>query len=259
MKITFLGTSHGITEKDRYTSSTLIEAGGKYYLVDAGAPIMKLLQEVDVPFTSLGDIFITHSHGDHYMGLVEFTNQIESFGQFDGVKVMIHAPELFPYDAMRTFLFGDHFDIRKLGGSRKDGAEEANRVLCEKYSEGKIFDDGNITVTAYKTRHYQDSHSLLIEGEGKRILFTGDLRHDFLDFPYDACKEGLDLVVMEGAHSLINSDVAIETFRKIKTKRMIINHIYTVRNTYEMVGEAAERLADLYPITVAEDGDAIEL
>lgn len=33
MRITFLGTSHGITERDRFTSSTLISIGEKNYLI----------------------------------------------------------------------------------------------------------------------------------------------------------------------------------------------------------------------------------
>ena len=39
MKITFLGTSHGIPEADRVLSSAMIEVGDNIYLVDAGAPI----------------------------------------------------------------------------------------------------------------------------------------------------------------------------------------------------------------------------
>ena len=38
MKISFLGTSHGITEKNQFCSSALVSTGGKHYLVDAGAP-----------------------------------------------------------------------------------------------------------------------------------------------------------------------------------------------------------------------------
>jgi len=39
MKITFLGTSHGYAEKNRFTSSTLIETAGHSYILDAGAPV----------------------------------------------------------------------------------------------------------------------------------------------------------------------------------------------------------------------------
>ena len=258
MKITFLGTSHGITEKDRFTSSTLISVAGKNYLIDAGAPIMKLLQEQDVGFDTLGGIFITHSHPDHYMGLIEFTHQIEAFARFKGIKVKITAPELFPFEQMQRFLFGEEgFNIKKLGGSRDLSEGTEPRVSCEKYTAGKIFDDGTLKITAFKTKHFNDSHSLLVETEGKRILFSGDLRHDLIDFPFEATDPGVDLVIMEAAHSLFDSETAINAFKKINTKRMLVNHIYVVRNTPEMVATAAAAVD--YPITIANDNDVYEL
>ena len=43
MKITFLGTSHGVPAKDRFCSSIMLESGGSFYFIDAGAPVMDLL------------------------------------------------------------------------------------------------------------------------------------------------------------------------------------------------------------------------
>ncbi len=260
MKITFLGTSHGITEKDRFTSSTLISTGGRYYLIDAGAPIMKLLQVFDVPFSALGDIFITHSHADHYLGAVEFVNQIESFSQFDGVKVTIHGPELFPYTAMREFLFGGgDLHSHKLGGNRHETSDASERISFEKYSEGEIFNDGAIKVTAYKTKHFTDSHALLIEAEGKRVLFTGDLRHDLLDFPHAAVGSGLDLLVMEGAHADLAKSSILSILSGVNTKGMVINHIYEVKNPKESIEIVKSSLEDKFDVTAAYDGCSVEI
>ena len=258
MKITFLGTSHGITEKDRFTSATLLSVGNSNYLIDAGAPIMKLLQEQNVKFNTLSDIFITHSHGDHYLGLVEFINQMESFKQFSDVNVKIHGPELFPYEALRTFLFGDgSLHSFKLGGNRHETNDTTSRISFEKYSAGEIFNDGTIKVTAYKTKHFADSHSLLIETNGKKILFTGDLRHDLLDFPISAIEGGIDLLIMEGAHAKLSSEKIIEFFKNIKTKKMIINHIYYGMNSDEELQKLIDSLS--YPTKAAFDGYSIEV
>lgn len=260
MKITFLGTSHGITEADRFTSSTIISVGDKNYLIDAGAPIMKLLQVYGVKFDTLSDIFITHSHADHYIGLVEFVNQMESFRQFEGVSVTIHAPELFPYDAMRTFLFGGgDLQSHKLGGNRHECGKAESRISHKTYSEGEIFNDGTLKITAYKTRHFADSHSLLLEAEDKRILFTGDLRHDLSDFPYAALNERADLIVMEGAHQKLAEEPITEILKSLNTKRMIFNHIYHVFNSPEVFDELKVKLADKYPATPAHDGYSIEI
>ena len=39
MKITFLGTSHGYPEKGRVVSCTMVETGGKIYIIDAGSAV----------------------------------------------------------------------------------------------------------------------------------------------------------------------------------------------------------------------------
>lgn len=260
MKITFLGTSHGITEADRFTSSTLITVGDKNYLIDAGAPIMKLLQVYGVKFNTLSDIFITHSHADHYLGLVEFVNQMESFKQFEGVSVKIHGPELFPYEAMRTFLFGaGDLHSKNLGGNRHETDNKAERISFKNYSAGEIFNDGTLKITAYKTKHFADSHSLLVEAEGKRILFTGDMRHDLLDFPYDALTETADLIIMEGAHQRLASAPILEKLKALNVKRMIINHIYYGMNPDEDIEITKDELRDFYPVFAAYDGYSVEI
>ena len=63
MKVTFIGATHEVTG-----SCTLLENGGKYYLVDCG-----MEQGVDVfeniplpvPPTSIAAVFVTHAHIDH--------------------------------------------------------------------------------------------------------------------------------------------------------------------------------------------------
>ena len=260
MKITFLGTSHGITEKDRFTSSLAITVGNRNYLIDAGAPIMKLLQVYGIKFSTLSDIFITHSHKDHYIGLVEFVNQIEGFKQFDGVSVKIHGPELFPYDAMRTFLFGDgDLHAKAIGGDRHETDDKNSRISFERYSSGEIFNDGTLKVTAFKTKHFADSHSLLVEAEGKKILFTGDLRHDVLDFPHEAISGGVDLIVMEAAHSKLYSEPILNILKGLNTKRMLINHIYYGMNSDEQLDFVKSELAPLYPVTATYDGFELEM
>ena len=260
MKITFLGTSHGITEKDRFTSSTLITIGEKNYLIDAGAPIMRLLQVYGADFKSLSDVFITHSHADHYMGLLEFTHQIESFMQFDGVNVTVHAPELFPFAAMRKFLFGEgDLASSSLGGNRRGTKDSKQRIDCVNYSEGEIFNDGIIKVSAFKTMHYKDSHSLLIEAEGKKVLFTGDLRHDLLDFRWDATEGGVDLVVMEGAHQKLGTPEIIEKLKGVPTKTMLINHIYSVFNPESEIQKLTSAAKERFEVIPTYDGFSFEI
>ena len=234
MKITFLGTSHGITEADRFTSSILVTVGNKSYLIDAGAPITKLLKEKGVDLKSLSSIFITHAHQDHYIGLVEFTAQVELFNEFSGVNVTVYGPENLPFYEMKKFLFGSEGDIDfsvRRGGSRREFLPDGTRVKCEFYNDGAFFDDGTVKVSSIPTLHFPHSHAFLFEAEGKKILFTGDLRQDLKDFPEIAFREDIDLIVTEAAHPLLEAPDTVEIFKSLKTKKIFITHIYDKRNT----------------------------
>ena len=63
MKITFLGTSHGVPAANRFCSSYMIEAGNAVYLVDAGAPVADLVLRQGREITDVRAIFTTHIHG----------------------------------------------------------------------------------------------------------------------------------------------------------------------------------------------------
>ena len=70
MKITFLGTSHGVPLASRYCSSTLVECGDNAYLIDGGAPVADLLIRYGIPYEKLRGVFVTHMHSDHTFGLL---------------------------------------------------------------------------------------------------------------------------------------------------------------------------------------------
>ena len=74
MKITFLGTSHGVPSAERYCSCTMIEVGGATYFIDCGAPLIDLLIRRGTDLNSIRAIFTTHMHGDHVNGLTAFAD-----------------------------------------------------------------------------------------------------------------------------------------------------------------------------------------
>ena len=257
MKITFLGTSHGITEPTRFTSSILLSVKDKRYLIDAGAPIMKLLGEKGVDLKALSSIFITHAHQDHYIGLVEFTAQVELFNEFSGVNVTVYGPENLPFYEMKKFLFGSEGDIDfsvRRGGSRREFLPDGTRIKFEPYGDGEFFDDGTLKLTSIPTLHFPHSHAFLAEAEGKRILFTGDLRHDLKDFPKIAFEEELDLIVTEAAHPLLSSPEIIEVFRGVKTKKILITHVCEARNNADAIAALRSSLGQEKIVGAVFDG-----
>ena len=65
----FLGTSGSAPTAQRATSATLVRRGGDRLLVDCGEGTQRQLLRSDVGLVDLEDVFLTHFHADHYLGL----------------------------------------------------------------------------------------------------------------------------------------------------------------------------------------------
>ena len=71
MKLIMLGTGNAaVTEC--YNTCFVLSEQGRYFLVDAGGGnrILKILKDVHIPLTDIHDIFITHEHADHLLGVI---------------------------------------------------------------------------------------------------------------------------------------------------------------------------------------------
>jgi len=66
MEITFLGSSNAFAAEGRYFSSFLVD--GKY-LFDAPPTLLPQIKQLHVPLTDIEVVFLTHHHGDHFMGM----------------------------------------------------------------------------------------------------------------------------------------------------------------------------------------------
>lgn len=71
MKLTILGTGNAMVTKC-YNTCFAIENDGHYFLVDGGGgnTIMKQLKNADIDWKEITDVFVTHKHVDHIMGII---------------------------------------------------------------------------------------------------------------------------------------------------------------------------------------------
>ncbi len=250
MKIKFLGTSHGVPETTRRCTSVLLEASGCHYLIDAGAPIADELTRAGVAFADIRAVFITHLHGDHVDGLVQFTDLCNWY--YRTAQPTFFTPDIAlknALDAWQTAIEGK--PLREY---------EWNEI-----QEGEIYADEAIRVTAIRTRH-QDidqpnyrrySYAFSVEecATGRRILFTGDLIKDMSDMPAAAFDSDYDCIVTEAAHGRLTELVPV--LEKCRTKHLIVSHIFHRTNP----PESLEALRAVLPMqtTVAEDGNEFDI
>jgi len=110
MEIVFLGTGGSFPSPQRGVSSIAIKVNGDVLLFDCGEGTQRQLMSSQLSFMSITKIFITHFHGDHYLGLPGLlqtmalngrTKDLEIFGP-KGTEQLVTILERISYYS-RTF------------------------------------------------------------------------------------------------------------------------------------------------------------
>src|SRR6266516_8214815 len=69
LDVVFLGTSGSMPTARRAPTALLVRRGGERFLVDCAEGTQRQLLRSAVGLVDLGEIFLTHYHADHYLGL----------------------------------------------------------------------------------------------------------------------------------------------------------------------------------------------
>ena len=245
MKITFLGTSHGVPAADRYCSSAMIEVNDSVYLIDAGAPVIDLLLRRGVDVSRVRAVFTTHLHGDHMYGLIQMASLFNWY--FKTADADFYLTEQAGIDAVKNLI---------------ETADEplTERVRFPLMTEKTVYEDGNIRVTPFPTQHMahigRPAYSYLIEADGKKVLFSGDLSNRLAkeDFPPYALQNEVDLMICEMAH--FGPEHVSPYLENCRAKELIFNHVFPLHKLDE-IREMNGKFG--YPVRAAEDGDEIIL
>ena len=68
--LTILGASGAIPAYGRFTSSQYLNIQNRHFLIDAGEGVQLQIAKTNINSHRIGHIFISHLHGDHYLGLM---------------------------------------------------------------------------------------------------------------------------------------------------------------------------------------------
>ncbi len=237
MRIVFLGTSHGYPEPGRRCSCVMIRIADRTYFVDMGTQIVPDLVNRGIPVESVKGVFITHMHGDHTNGLISFADLVH--WHYKTADPLILMPEQQGVDALENWI-----------KAAQSGFREGVRIRA--YEEGVIYDDKVLKVTAIRTKHLAVSYAFLIEAQGKRLLFTGDLNRQMSDFPVSVLEEPLDLLVCESAHF---SPLLYKPVLQGKDIRQVIITHYAPRHLTDI----RQLIAEMEPMPVKMANDGLEL
>ena len=245
MKLTFLGSSHGVPAADRYCSSLMVEAGGRVYIIDTGAPVVDCLLRNGKHPNDIEAIFYTHAHGDHTSGVLSLLDLVHWY--YREASFSLYMTEQRIVDGVTAYLRG------LFGGYAED------RMRFSVAPSDFVYEDERIKITYIPTKHVnggaRPSYAMLIEADGKRVLHTGDLSQGLKleDFPAVALEEETDVVICEMAHFGIPQ--VRPYMERTKTKQFWFSHVGFKR----MEEIEAAKNDFTYPVLIAHDNDVIEL
>lgn len=247
MKVTFIGTSHGVPAEDRYCTSILLEVGENSYVFDAGAPLADQIIRMGVDWNSIRAVFNTHPHGDHFLGLLSFLDLANWY--YGGTNMDVFVPR----ESQVKFIHDMSFVT--------ENRPLSERINVQKFTEGKVYEDDYITVTADRTDHlnadddfFSYAFTVTEKATGKSFLFAGDCSAPLDDVKRITVGNSYDLTVFECAH--FPYEMIEECFAALDTKRAAVIHVYPL-DKYEAI--AASRSKYPFEILAPNDGDSVIL
>jgi len=243
MKITFLGTGAAYPRKKSAFSSTLVETGSGAYIIDTGAPITKKLLDFDKKADDVRAVFLTHSHSDHVIGLPDLIKSLNELG----TPVDCFFTESSLPEGIRGYLWALGLKLNP------------RTARFSIYTEGVIYEKGGVKVTAISNGHMKKenkpSYSFVLEAEGKRVVFSGDITR--ADLPRLADIDDVDLFVLELTHIDLLS--VCECLGRQKVKCIAFNHIGDFSAREEQINNFCNSENFPYPVLIAYDGLSIEI
>lgn len=111
LEIVFLGTGSGVPSKARRPPAIWMRYEGDCMLFDCGEGTQRQLMKTKLSFMKINHIFITHWHGDHWIGLVGLMQTMNMEGRKE--PLYIHAPEAerFVSDILDLGYWGPRFKV----------------------------------------------------------------------------------------------------------------------------------------------------
>lgn len=163
MEITFLGSSNAFAAEGRYWSSFVVD---QKYVFDAPPTLLPHLKRIGVPLPDIEVVFITHLHGDHFVGLpflfLEYVYMTQR-----SKDLFIVGPEGIG-EWMEDFANRCYPEITRQAGYRR------------RYIEAQPCTDqqaGPLTFKALPMNHVRDSMQALgyrVRVGAKTVAYTGD-------------------------------------------------------------------------------------
>ncbi|THD36140.1 MAG: MBL fold metallo-hydrolase [Sphingomonas sp.] len=232
VRVVLLGTKGGPTPSPyRAAPATLIQVGGKAWVVDCGNGVANQLAKAGVALDTLSRLFVTHNHSDH---IADVGTLIE-LAWSSGLKtpVTVHGPP--PIKAIvRDQLAALSYDVA--ARIREEGRIPLAPLVDveERATGGVVVRDGGTTVTSCLVDHesVKPAFAYRFDTPGRSIVISGDTHYSE---NLVALAKGADLLIHEAIYAPAIPQMAGEN------ASTLVNHLRRSHTSAEDAGRVAAR------------------
>jgi ribonuclease Z len=197
-RVTLLGSGVPDPQPDRFSASTLIEAGEQKLLIDVGRGATIRLYQLHVALSKIDVVFFTHYHSDHTVGMPDLLLTGWLPPAFARRTQPMHVIGPVGAKALMVGLASAYVgDIK--GREQEQHLPEAGVAanVDEFTQDGVVYEHDGVKVTAFAVEHgIKPAVGYRIDYDGRSVVLSGDT-----NFSENLIKYGVnaDLVIHEVA------------------------------------------------------------
>jgi ribonuclease Z len=237
VEVILLGTGTPRPSIERFGAATLVNAGGQYFLFDAGRGATIRLQQAGISSNRVDKVFLTHLHSDHISGLDDLwiTGWVWQRQQLLNVYGPQGTHQL--VQGLRDAFAADiSYRVANVGLEDKKSKIESVEI-----EEGVVYKKDGVTIRAFLVEHapVKPAYGYRVEFGDRVIVISGDttysenlikhaqnadlLIHEITAAEPSLIKRNKRLASVVAYHT--NPSQIAEVLNKTKPRAAILNHV----------------------------------
>jgi len=154
VKVTFLGTSGSVPQKNRNFASAIISYAGNNLLFDCPEGNQRQIMQSNISLMKIKNVFISHMHADHFLGLFGWIATMTLNDRKE--KLTIFSPK------------GGKQKITKI---MKEVIKPSFEIEFREIKNGSILKEENFSVSAYPLKHEISCYGFVFKEKDKEGMF----------------------------------------------------------------------------------------